>query len=76
MTRLPAVRGRQVIAALERAGFEVVRQRGSHVRLAHPDGRLTVVPFHARETIDRGLLRDILRQAGISREEFLRLLRG
>ena len=56
MSRLPAVSGKQLIAALERLGFEVVRQKGSHCFLRHPDGRVTVVPVHRGESIGRGLM--------------------
>jgi len=46
MGSLPALKARQVIALLEAHGFEVVRQRGPHKQLRHPDGRSTTVPFH------------------------------
>jgi len=73
--KLPIVSGDDVIKALKKAGFEVVRQRGSHVSLHKktPQGSLlTVVP--RKPEIKRGTLLSILRQAGISREEFLKLL--
>ena len=71
MSRLPGVTGKQLIAALSRLGFEEVRVRGSHHYLRHPDGRVTVVAAHAGETIGRGLLSKILRDAEISREEVI-----
>ena len=74
MIRLPAVSGERAIRALERAGFILVRQRGSHIFLRHPDGRATVVPVHRGEDLGRGILRRILRDAELSREEFLELL--
>ena len=74
MPRLPAIKARELIAALERAGFEFVRQKGSHVRLQHPDGRVVTVPVHSGQDIGRGLLRKILRDAELSREDFLNLL--
>ncbi|HEX4128686.1 MAG TPA: type II toxin-antitoxin system HicA family toxin [Pirellulales bacterium] len=74
MTKLPALRGKQLIAALAKAGFDVVRIRGSHHFLRHSDGRTTLVPVHAGETIGPGLLRAILRDAEISREQFEALL--
>lgn len=67
MPPLPVLSGKQVIAILERHGFEVVRQRGSHVRVKHSDGRSTTVPLH-RE-LDRGTLRGILRQAQLGVED-------
>lgn len=66
MTRLPSLSGRKLIAALKRLGFEVVRVRGSHHYLQHPDGRVTVVPAHAGEDIGRGLLAKILRDTEIT----------
>jgi len=64
----------EVIRALERAGFKMVRQRGSHARFRHPDGRVVTVPVHPGEDVGRGLLRKILRDAEISPEDFLKLL--
>lgn len=74
MSKLPALTGKQIIAALERAGFSVIRTRRSHHFLRHPDRRTTVVPVHAGETIGPGLLSGILRDCGLSREEFAALL--
>jgi predicted RNA binding protein YcfA (HicA-like mRNA interferase family) len=74
MSQLPSVTGKKVIAALEKAGFEVARVRGSHHILIHSDGRRTVVPVHSGETIGRGLLSQILRDTELSREEFKKLL--
>jgi len=65
---LPA---RKVIRALESLGFEVIRQKGSHVVLRHPDGRRTVVPVHRGEDIGKGLLRKIVRDAQVDVDEFL-----
>jgi predicted RNA binding protein YcfA (HicA-like mRNA interferase family) len=47
--KLPALTGKQIVEILKKAGFEEVRQKGSHVFLRHPDGRRTVVPVHAGE---------------------------
>jgi predicted RNA binding protein YcfA (HicA-like mRNA interferase family) len=74
MTKLPVLTGEQVIKALEQAGFQLLRQRGSYIYLKHPDGRATVVPVHKGETVGRGLLRSIIRDTGLSRDEFLNLL--
>lgn len=74
MARLPVISGRRVVRALETAGYEVDRQRGSHIVLRHsrPPHRRVVVPDH-RE-VARGTLRAILRNAGLSVEEFRALL--
>jgi predicted RNA binding protein YcfA (HicA-like mRNA interferase family) len=66
--RLPVVSGAQLIGALQKLGWEVARQRGSHVRLRHQDRAVSlVVPLH-RE-LKRGTLNGILRDAGLSRDE-------
>ena len=72
---LPSLTGDQVIRALERTGFAVVRIRSSHHFLRHPDGRTTVVAVHAGETIGPGLLSKILRDCGLDREQFRDLLK-
>ena len=74
MTKLPSLTGRQIIAALRRSGFDVIRIRGSHHFLRHPDGRSTVVPVHRGETIGPGLLSEILRDCELSHDDLLALL--
>lgn len=74
MTRLPRVKGKDLVRALRRVGFEVSRTRGSHVYLKHPDGRATVVPLHAGETLGPGLLTAILRDVEMSAEQLRELL--
>jgi predicted RNA binding protein YcfA (HicA-like mRNA interferase family) len=70
MPRLPRVRGREVIAALKRAGFMVLRVKGSHHFLRHGDGRRTVVPVHSGETIGPGLMAKILKDVEMETEDF------
>ena len=74
MTRLPRLSGEELIKALQSAGFNDVRTRGSHHFLRHLDGRVTVVPVHSGETVGPGLLSKILRDCELSRDEFLQLL--
>lgn len=62
------------MSALRKAGFEVARIKGSHYFLRHSDGRGTVVPVHAGETIGPGLLAAILRDCELERDEFIALL--
>ena len=72
MPSLPAVKPREVVRALERAGFYLVRQRGSHAQ--YKRGNLLVtVPMHSRD-LNPVTLRSILRQAKITVDEFLELL--
>jgi predicted RNA binding protein YcfA (HicA-like mRNA interferase family) len=75
MPKLPRVSGADVIRALERLGFSQIRQRGSHVVLRRqtPDAAVgCVVPLH-RE-LATGTLRGVLKQAGVTTEEFLEAL--
>ena len=69
---LPITDWREVLKAFHKIGFNPVRQTGSHIILEHPDGRHTTVPKHSE--IRRGLLLAILRDANITKEEFLELL--
>ena len=71
MNPFRALSGRQVVAALKTHGFEVIRVRGSHHYLRHPDGRSTVVPVHAGESIGRGLMAKILRDAELSHDQLV-----
>ncbi len=70
--KLPRVSGEQVIKALVKAGWNVERQRGSHVVLFKEGAGIVVVPLH-RE-LDRGTLRAIIKQSGMSVGEFVDLL--
>lgn len=75
MPRLPTVRPRQVVRALERAGFEIDHQTGSHVILWRAsDGSRVVVPWHSRD-LGRGLTLRIIKSAGLTRDEFIDLLK-
>ena len=71
MDRLPVLSGDDLIRVLRRAGFEVVRQKGSHVSLQKGDRR-TVVPLH--HELAKGTLLGILKQCGLTREELNELL--
>jgi predicted RNA binding protein YcfA (HicA-like mRNA interferase family) len=74
MTKPPSLTGQKLISALHKAGFDVIRVKGSHHFLKHPDGRCTVVPVHRRETIGPGLLAKILRDCDITRDDLRELL--
>jgi len=73
MTKLPRVSGRECVKALERAGFRVVRQKGSHIimRRNEPFAQVVVPDHHELHT---GTLRDIIRDTGLTVEEFVDLL--
>jgi predicted RNA binding protein YcfA (HicA-like mRNA interferase family) len=68
MAHPPVVSGEQVRHALERAGFTVKSRKGSHLKMAHTDGRIAIVPMH-RE-VAWGTLRSIRRQARLTEDEF------
>ena len=72
MTRLPRLKGKELVRILENLGFEVVRSRGSHFFLRHADGRTTTVPVHSGEVLGPGLLRSILRDVELSVEDLVR----
>jgi predicted RNA binding protein YcfA (HicA-like mRNA interferase family) len=74
MSKLPAVTGRELVTALGKIGFQVVRVRSSHHFLRHSDGRTTIVPVHARETIGPGLMAKILRDCQITRDQLAAVL--
>ena len=75
MAKLPSLNARKVVRALKRAGFAEDRQKGSHLVLIHPESNArTVVPMHSGRTIKEPLLRAIVRDAGLSIQEFLELL--
>ena len=75
MAKLPIVKPKNIIAALQRAGFFIDYQTGSHARLIHqtkPQRRVSV-PMHNKD-LKRGTLKSILRQAELSVEDFIKLL--
>ena len=73
MAKLPLLTAKELAKILNKLGFEFKRQEGSHMFFEHPDGRTTVIPNHAGEEIDRGLLNKIVKHdLKISREEFLK----
>jgi predicted RNA binding protein YcfA (HicA-like mRNA interferase family) len=71
MAKLPVMRPIDVLKKLEKFGFIVTRQTGSHARLIHSDGRATTVALHNRD-LPKGTLRAILKQCEMSIEEFLK----
>lgn len=74
MTKLPRISGRDLVKALSKIGFVIIRIRGSHHFMEHKDGRVTVVPVHSNETIGPGLLNKILKSCEISRDDLINIL--
>lgn len=74
MSIIPIFTARLVIRKLNRAGFQYAKSHGSHQYYIHPiTKRMTAVPIHGGNTIGRRLLKEILNQAGITVEQFLKL---
>ncbi len=71
MSRLPVLKPREVVRVLLRLGFIEVRHRGSHKQFARADGRRTTVPVHPGRDIAPVLLRRIIKDVGMSVEDFL-----
>jgi len=69
---LPVLKPKEVIHSLEKLGFVEVRQRGSHKQFRHLDGRATTVPVHSGKDISPILLRQIIKDIGVTVEEFLK----
>lgn len=74
MPKLPVVTANEIIKALEKIGFQGIRQKGSHLRMKHENGRVVTIPVHQGKTIGKGLLRKILRDTELSVEELIELL--
>jgi predicted RNA binding protein YcfA (HicA-like mRNA interferase family) len=69
--RLPAISAAKLLRVLRAHGFHIVRQSGSHIVLRHPDGRRVTVPVHQSRDLGRGLLRRIMKDAKLSRDDVL-----
>jgi len=74
MTRLPIVDFPEMEKVLLSLGFQLVRQRGSHVLYRHPDGRTTTMPNHPGRDLARPLIREILREIELTPEQFKKQL--
>ena len=74
MSLFPSVSGKKLIKVLQKQEFEVLRIKGSHHFLKHPDGRCTTVPVHKNENIGIGLFIKILKDCDISKQDFKNML--
>ena len=70
MTKLRVISAKQMEKLLFSLGFEKTRQKGSHVFYRHPDGRTTTVPHHRGRDLARPLIRDILKDIGLTVAEY------
>jgi len=73
LPKIPPINSIQLIKILGQEGFKVIRQKGSHVILINKEKTRIVIPLHPGKDIKPGLLRAILREAGINREKFLKI---
>lgn len=73
--RLPNITAAQLVRALKRDGWVEIRQKGSHMTLER-SGKVVTIPMHASITLRRGTLKSILKQAGITVDDLLKLLKG
>ena len=69
--KLPSFNSRQVIAILQRHGFALDRQSGSHAIFIHPDGRRTTVPIHGKRDLGKGILHQIMRDADLTVDDLM-----
>jgi predicted RNA binding protein YcfA (HicA-like mRNA interferase family) len=75
MPKLPAISGNQAVKCFEKTGYQVVRQRGSHIRMRHKsDSAKQPLTIPRHKVLGKGLLRKLLRDAELTIEEFLKLL--
>ncbi|MCG7849568.1 MAG: type II toxin-antitoxin system HicA family toxin [ANME-2 cluster archaeon] len=74
MNKISPLPAKKVIKALERIGFQQIRQKGSHLFMRHIDGRTTIITVHPGEDIGKGMVRKIIKDAKLTREEWLKLV--
>jgi len=74
MSKLPRLTARQIMAVLEKVGFSLARQSGSHMIYKNPSGKRATVPYHSGKTLHPKLLKSILRDADLSTEDLEKLL--
>jgi len=74
MPPLPIIDAKTFIKFLKYKGFIFIRQKGSHQRYKHPDGRAITIPVHGKSNLKRGLLNGILRELNIEVEELIEFL--
>ncbi len=71
MPPMPIIDAKKFIKFLYSLGFEIIRQKGSHKRFKHSDGRALTVPFHGKQNLKRGLLNGMLNEIGVAVRELI-----
>jgi predicted RNA binding protein YcfA (HicA-like mRNA interferase family) len=74
MPKLPRLTARQIVAVLEKAGFSLARQSGSHMIFKNAAGKRVTIPFHASKILHPIVLKSVLRDADLSVEKLIELL--
>ena len=74
MDRIKPLPVKKIIKVLEKMGFAQIRHKGSHLFMRHPDGRTTLITVHPGEDIGKGMIRKIINDAKITRDEWIDLL--
>ena len=69
MSNLPSIDGKKMLKILRKAGFEVIRIKGSHHFIRHSDGRSTVIPVHGNQPLKIGLLKHQMKIAGLTESD-------
>ncbi|MCD6089439.1 type II toxin-antitoxin system HicA family toxin [Candidatus Bathyarchaeota archaeon] len=75
MPKIRPLSSQRLIKILEKIGFKIIRQKGSHVIMINDRGTRIVIPVHPGKDVKPGLIRAIIKEAGLSREEFFRILK-
>ena len=75
MTNLPVLKPRQLLSRLQKAGWIIIRQKGSHIQLKHnaKSHQLVTIPYHNKD-LAKGTLMSIIKQTGMTKEDFQKLL--
>ena len=74
MQKIKPLPAKTVIKALEKLGFKQSRQKGGHLFMRHPDGRTTLITVHPGEEIGKGMIRKIINDAQLTRDEWFELI--
>ncbi|MEM2971638.1 MAG: type II toxin-antitoxin system HicA family toxin [Candidatus Bathyarchaeia archaeon] len=75
MPKIKPLPTQKIIKALEKTGFKVIRQKGSHIIMMNEKGVRVVIPVHPGKDVKPGLIRATIKEAGLKREEFFKLLK-
>lgn len=75
MPKIPQISGKQAIKAFQKLGYEISRQKGSHIRLYYFSSEKNPLTIPSHKVLGKGLLRKLIRDADISVEEFIKLLK-